>query len=374
MSKQTIYLLVEPADAIPVWFARIIDGLRNSCAKNRYGLHQLGAVNELDAIGDSPSAVLVICSQNNWTQHVIRELKARNIMTILLGTTPDRLDYKVSGVMIDRRIFIEITMDYLLSCGRDRMALVGVNRNAGNDNIKIDAFIASATAIGVSATQSDIYCIDTDIANSVAHFLDNAQRYNSVICSNDYVAALLLAQAKNRGVRIPEDLYVVGLGNTLIGRYTEPTLTTSAYSEFIEVGQQAVNLWRIITDNPSVSNILITVGTEIIPRGSTAFSEPPGPLTPLPISSIPQIRIGARSETLRNLENCLRGCDALDTQILRCLLRGQSNEQIETSLFLAHSSLYYRLKKLYQLANVSCRAELESLFQYYLPNFQNAPD
>lgn len=370
MSKQTIYLLVEPADAMPVWFSRIIDGLRKSCAKSRLGLRQLMDIAELDALEETPSSVLIVCSQDTWTQHMVHELKARKIMPVLLGTIADQFGYHVSGVMLDRRTFIEKVVDYFIGCGRRKIALTGVNPNASNDGVKVDCFLRVTAQMGLSAGREDIYCIDSDILSCAQRCLDHAGQYDGIICSNDYVAAILLAQARARKIPVPEQLYVVGLGDTLLGRYTEPTLTTSSHNEFYEIGRQAVTLWHILESTPSLSNILITVGSEIIPRGSTAFSEPMDSASTLPISSAPQISIGAKSQTVRNLENCLRACDALDAQILRAILRGDSNEQIENELFLAHSSLYYRLKKLYQLANVQTRTELEDLFRFYLPNYQ----
>ena len=160
-----------------------------------------------------------------------------------------------------------------------------------------------------------------------------------------------------------------GLGDTLIGRYTEPTLTTTTYDEYFEMGRQAINIWHIFSSNPSLASIIISVNTEIIPRGSTAFAQPQKKDLPLPDSPPPNLTIGNSSQTIRNLENCLRNCDDLDIQILHAILADQSNEQIESSLYLAHSSLHYRLKRLYQFANVTSRSELEHLFKYYLPNF-----
>ena len=71
---------------------------------------------------------------------------------------------------------------------------------------------------------------------------------------------------------------------------------------------------------------------------------------------------------MRSLENCLRSCDDLDIQIIHAILAGQNDEQIEDRLYLAHSSLHYRLKRLYKLSKVKNRNELKKIFRYYLPN------
>ncbi len=369
MPNAKLYYLVEPADALPIWFTQVVDGIRKTCVKNRHPMQELRDVSELDALEELPQVTLVVCSQTHWTRHIVGELRARHIMPILLGVIPDQFGDDVSGILLARRVFIEKVIDYFLGCGRRRMALVGVNPNSSNDNMKVDVFLRNARALDLSTTERDVYRTDEDFMGSVYAFLDNCARYDSVICSNDYVAAFLLAQARERGIRIPEELYVVGLGDTLIGRYTQPTLTSTSKDEFTEMGRQAVNMWRILNANPQMSNMTITVTTGIIPRGSTAFAEPRDYSYDLPTTASPGVKTGTGSQILRNLENCLRACDALDQQILRALLRGDSIEQMEETLFIAHSSLHYRLKKLYSLANVTSRAELEKLFNCYLPNF-----
>ena len=369
MSKQVIYLLVEPVNILPIWFSRVLDGLRQNSIKNRYNLHQLSGIGELDELDHVPATVIVLCSQTGWTQHMVRELKARRIMPLLLGVIPEQFGYGVSGIMFARQGLIEKLMDYFVDCGRRKIALTGVNHASSNDVVKVEGFLKKAKKLGLPLTENDVYYVDTDIDNSIIACVNNAEKYDGVICSNDYIAAVLMAQAWEKGIRIPEDLFVVGMGDTLIGRYTQPTLTSTSNDEFYEMGCQAINMWRVITDNPYLSNMTITVSTDIIPRGSTAFMTPRQDNFDFPHEEAPAITIGVQNQVIRSLENCLRGCDEIDEKILRAVLEGKSNEQIEDDLFLARNSVYYRLKKLYQVANVSNRTELKKLFKHYLPNF-----
>jgi len=369
MAKPTIYLLVEPVNILPIWFSRVLDGLKQNSAKNRYTLHQLSDVTELDGLENLPATVIVLCSQTGWTRHMVQELKARRIMPLLLGVIPEQFGYGVSGIMFARQGLVEKLMDYFVDCGRKKIALTGVNHGSSNDRVKVDAFLKKAQVLGLPLTEDDVYYVDTDIDNSIISCVNNAEKYDGVICSNDYIAAVLMAQAREKGIRIPEDLFVAGVGDTLIGHYTQPTLTTTSSDEFYEMGCQAVNMWRIITDNPYLSNMTITVSTDIIPRGTTAFMEPRTDYYAFPQEEEPPIKIGAQNQVIRSLENCLRGCDEIDMQILHAVLEGKSNEQIEIDLFLTRNSVYYRLKKLYQVANVTNRTELKELFRHYLPNF-----
>lgn len=369
MPKPTIYLLVEPVRILPIWFSRVLDGLRQSSAKNRYNLHQLTDIGELDELECLPSTVIVLCSQTGWTQHMVQELKARRMMPLLLGVIPDQFGYGVSGIMFARKGLIEKLMDYFVDCGRRRIALTGVNPASSNDTVKVEGYLSKCKRLGLPLGEEDIYYIDTDIDTSITACMSHAEKYDGVICSNDYIAAVLMAQAREKGIRVPEDLFVAGMGDTLIGRYTQPSLTSTANDEFFEMGCQAVNMWRIITDHPYLSNMTITVSTDIIPRGTTAFMPPRQDACIFPREEAPRVTIGVQNRVIRSLENCLRGSDEMDMQILHAILEDKSNEQIENDLFLARNSVCYRLKKLYQLANVSNRSELKRLFRQYLPNF-----
>ena len=154
MGKQTVYLLVEPAQAKPVWFLCMEDSLRQSCRKKRLTLRTVDDPGQLDRLAEKPVSVLVICSQNNWTRHTVNELQRRHIMPVLLGVLPSLFGDSVSGIIMARRVLIGKVMDYFVGCGRRRMALVGVNRNAGNDNVKTEAFLQISRERGLPVTES----------------------------------------------------------------------------------------------------------------------------------------------------------------------------------------------------------------------------
>ena len=193
MAKSTIYLLVEPVNILPIWFSRVLDGLKQNSAKNRYTLHQLSDVTELDGLENLPATVIVLCSQTGWTRHMVQELKARRIMPLLLGVIPEQFGYGVSGIMFARQGLVEKLMDYFVDCGRKKIALTGVNHGSSNDRVKVTAFLQKALLLGLPLTEDDVYYVDTDIDNSIIACVNNAEKYDGVICSNDYIAAVLMA-------------------------------------------------------------------------------------------------------------------------------------------------------------------------------------
>jgi len=72
-----------------------------------------------------------------------------------------------------------------------------------------------------------------------------------VICSNDFSAAYIINYAKEHGIKVPEQLFVAGLGDIMLCRYTSPSLT-SATRSYYEAGKQVFDIWRTLNQNPSV--------------------------------------------------------------------------------------------------------------------------
>ena len=69
--------------------------------------------------------------------------------------------------------------------------------------------------------------------------LDGARRPTAVALTGDILALALLAECRARGLDVPRDLSVIGCGDTDMGQYVDPPLTTVRMS-FAEMGELAV--------------------------------------------------------------------------------------------------------------------------------------
>ena len=77
----------------------------------------------------------------------------------------------------------------------------------------------------------------------------------AVFCYNDMTAMGLMRAARWRGIRVPEDIAVVGFDDILLSSYLNPPLTTVSQPKF-EMGQRAMDLTLGLIDEgtwPAVS-------------------------------------------------------------------------------------------------------------------------
>ncbi len=92
----------------------------------------------------------------------------------------------------------------------------------------------------------------------------------AIMCSNDLTAIGVLHKAYRAGLRVPDDLSVVGFDNTHITQMTIPPLTTVQMS-CIDLARAAVTALRAHVEAESAPKRNYPVGTELVVRESTSF-------------------------------------------------------------------------------------------------------
>jgi LacI family transcriptional regulator len=70
---------------------------------------------------------------------------------------------------------------------------------------------------------------ETGGSDALTHLFDTGIRFSAVICANDDMAAGAMAAAHDRGLKLPDDLSIVGFDDAPISRYVYPKLSTVHY-------------------------------------------------------------------------------------------------------------------------------------------------
>jgi len=104
---------------------------------------------------------------------------------------------------------------------------------------------------------------------AAAHLLALPSCPTALFCGNDILAIGAMVGAKKRGLRIPEDLSVIGFDDAEISAHYDPPLTTMAVPAY-EMGQQAAKILVEISQEENVAPQQCVLETELVIRGSTA--------------------------------------------------------------------------------------------------------
>jgi len=111
---------------------------------------------------------------------------------------------------------------------------------------------------------------DAELSARAAHdLLSGPERPSAVFAANDVSAIATIKVALSLGLRVPEDLSVVGFDNIPESALCSPPLTT-VDQPIRTMGERAVEmLIRLIREQP-VERTHLTLATELVVRGSTA--------------------------------------------------------------------------------------------------------
>ena len=96
-------------------------------------------------------------------------------------------------------------------------------------------------------------------------------RPTAIICSNDMTAIGVLRAAYHEGLRVPQDLSVIGLDDIDFAEFTLPPLTTIRLSR-IDLARAAFEALRQQAEDPGNPKMKreFMVSTSLVVRGSTA--------------------------------------------------------------------------------------------------------
>ncbi|MFO6298584.1 LacI family DNA-binding transcriptional regulator [Rahnella selenatireducens] len=157
---------------------------------------------------------------------------------------------------------------FMLGKGHQRFGLIWTpdQRAALRHKGILDVF---ATHEGLTFTDSHVP-LPATIARgreAMAQLLDSGEQYGAIICSSDTLAQGAIFEAQSRGLRVPEDVAVIGFGDLDFAQCTLPPLTTVKIDRW-KIGQQAATLLADKIEELPVAESVVDIGFTLIERGS----------------------------------------------------------------------------------------------------------
>ncbi|WP_424533364.1 LacI family DNA-binding transcriptional regulator [Sphaerisporangium viridialbum] len=169
---------------------------------------------------------------------------------------------------------------HLLGLGHRRIAYLGGPATAACNQARLHGYRAAMEAAGAPVPPSYVrtrhFHYQDGVAGGAALF-DLIEPPTAIFAGCDEIALGVLEAARARGLRVPEDLSIVGFDDTQIARMGSPPLTT-VRQPLRKMGGVAVRTALRLAAGERVDSHHVELATELVVRGSTA--SPPGPPGP----------------------------------------------------------------------------------------------
>ncbi|MBB4908538.1 LacI family DNA-binding transcriptional regulator [Actinophytocola algeriensis] len=162
--------------------------------------------------------------------------------------------------------------DHLVGHGhRDIGVIAGPQEWLASD-ARLAGHRAALAQAGVLLTPERLRHIEPTTAAgraAAADLLDRTPRPTAIVCFNDKVAVGTLQAARERGLRVPEDLSIAGFDDIDLSQATDPPLTT-VRQPLQEMGRIAVTHLMRVLDGHQPEALHIELATTLVVRDSTA--------------------------------------------------------------------------------------------------------
>ncbi len=259
------------------FYSKVIFGIEEACRRN--GISMLFSMLPVD--------------ENNHPLEYPTLINGENIDGLLmLGTFVDKtilsvgINHQVPVVLVDSysdtETFDTVVSDnfraayqavaYLVKKGHRHIAMAGGKANAYPSlKDRRNGYLRALKENHIG----EIYMADFNINDenkdawhaAIVTLLNDYPAITAVFCVNDDAAVSALRAAKTLGLRVPEDLSVIGYDDTYLATSASPMLTTM-HVDTVGMGRAAVQVLGFRLDNPDAARMTLTVHPHLVERGS----------------------------------------------------------------------------------------------------------
>jgi LacI family transcriptional regulator len=183
-----------------------------------------------------------------------------------------RLDDRIPAVSAKHTSGAEQAMRHLLDLGHRRVAAITGPRGwvaVEDRRLGYQAALASAGILPDGSLEVECEFEIEPGRKAAEYLLDLPSPPTAIFAFNDNLAIGAIQAAQARGLRVPEDLSVVGFDDVEHATIVRPALTT-VRQPLAEMGRTAVNLLMRLLERQRFETMHIELATRLVVRESTA--------------------------------------------------------------------------------------------------------
>lgn len=175
-------------------------------------------------------------------------------------------------ISLDNVAAAKAMTDHLIALGHRRIGLIKGSKNSPLTLDRLAGYEAALREAGIAFDEALIchgnFSLEAGFAGA-QKMLGLAERPSALFCENDEMAIGALKRIRQAGLRVPEDISVVGFDDIPMAAYCDPPLTT--ISQPAEAfGAKAVEMLIALIEKQPLTERHVVLPFELTPRSSTA--------------------------------------------------------------------------------------------------------
>lgn len=260
------------------FFSELIAGIEEICFEHDYGLiicqsqesyeKECRAIDTL--IRQNVDGILIsVSAETNSSEHLQNIINHDTILIQIDRFIENFNSYKVTND--NEKLAYNATM-HLINQGYQNIVFLGWTEQLTIDQLRKRGYLQAMKTSGLTSHIYDNAIQKDRTKEIITLLLSSNTPPDAFLTFSDEQALCVLQVANSLGIKVPQELGIIGSGNDILTEITTPTLS-AVNQKSIEIGRKAANLYFEIlagkNDNPVEIKEEI-IQAEIIGRESTA--------------------------------------------------------------------------------------------------------
>jgi len=257
------------------YFGQFLTGCLNASHKAGAVLQVARVDVEPSSKGDIPMAVRERIADGlivtGWpSRGLIESLAARNIPMVLVDAKEAFDGYH--HVRPDHAGGTAKAIKFLNDLGHTRIGVITGDMDFTCETERLWAYYMAMSRLNLN--WKDEWIVKQPLFNDrggydgMEEFLQRKLDCTAVVCHGDMIARGAMKRSREQGLRVPDDLSIIGCDNQAWSEEANPPLSTIDVS-LVELGQVAARHLLALIEHPKLSPQRITLETRIVARSST---------------------------------------------------------------------------------------------------------
>ena len=253
--------------------AMLFFSLERLCHARGYTLVYYGVENDETSVSDfddqSPTGVLLISHHSDaFTKNTL----ATGVPTVCVNYyAPDAI-----SILPDNEYGVRDGIRYLHAHGHTRIGMITGNLSMINARERLNGYRHALYDLGIPVDESLIREGDWTYEGGIEAartLLGEKNPPTAILASSDEMALGAMEAIRAAGLRVPEDISVLGFDNIDVSRYCSPALTTIGVS-VEQIARLALDSLEVSRQTDAVGSYTIRTPVAIVERGSVGDAKP----------------------------------------------------------------------------------------------------
>ncbi len=274
--QQTFSIGMIVPDSANPFFAEVARGIEDTSFEQNHSVILCNTDGDVDKqaahtdllIKNQVAGILFVAA--GISTELVEDLQARQVPLVVVDREVP--DVAVDTVLTNHRQGGCQATQHLIDLGHRRIACVSGGSDLSPSAERLTGYQMKLQESGIPFDETLVVKGDFQYASgyrAARQLLSLAEPPTAVFACNDLMAVGVISAATEMGLRVPEELSVVGFDDVRLASFTNPPLTTIAQPKY-DIGVIATKMLLARARNLAAPPRVEQLETELIIRGSTA--------------------------------------------------------------------------------------------------------